>query len=474
MRTIRGRFILSHILPILLVLPLFGFGLIYLLETQVLLDDLSADVDERANLIAEAVSRQPEILADAEQAGAFVTSYNFIVKGNISILDSNGALLASSDPQLQGSLGQTVDEILSGEGLNRALEGQPSVQVTYSVTRQRGEALIPVKDVNQQLVGIVAVTETLEGLAGQFGQLRQLVLIILLVELLLAVLLALFLARRLGRPILAVTEAVTEIAQGQRVEPIPVEGPEEVKELATSVNILAERLRSLENTRRRLLANLVHEIGRPLGAIRAAIHALRHGAGDDPVVRDELLKGIEDEVIRLQPLLDDLAQLHGQVLGTLELAREPVALSEWLPPVLLAWRAAALEKGLAWQADIPANLPTIEVDSDRMRQVIGNLLSNAIKYTEEGGTVSVAAGSDKGQVWFKISDNGPGIVMAEQEQIFEPFYRSKQQRRFPQGLGLGLTIARDLTEAHGGRLEMESQPGEGSTFTVMLPLQDNQ
>ena len=208
----------------MLVLPLFGFGLVYLLETQVLLDDLSADVDERANLIAEAVSRQPEILADMEQAGAFVTSYNVIVEGNISILDSDGALLASSDPQLQGSLGQTVDEIISGEGLNSALEGQPSVRVTYSITRQRGEALIPVKDVNQQLVGIVAVTETLEGLAGQFGQLRQLALIILLVELLLAVLLALFLARRLSRPILAVTEAVTEIAQGQRVEPIRKRG----------------------------------------------------------------------------------------------------------------------------------------------------------------------------------------------------------------------------------------------------------
>ena len=244
-----------------------------------------------------------------------------------------------------------------------------------------------------------------------------------------------------------------------------------MKQLANSVNILAERLRSLENTRRRLLANMVHEIGRPLGAIRAAAHTLRVGAAGDPAVRDELLRGIEDEVIRMQPLLDDLAQLHGQVLGTLELARAPMALSEWLPPVLLPWRAAALEKGLEWHADIPAHLPTLELDSDRMSQVIGNLLSNAIKYTEKGGAVVVTAGSDKKQVWIKISDNGPGIEIAEQDQIFEPFFRSKQQRRFPQGLGLGLTIARDNIEAHDGRLEVQSQPGEGSTFIVKLPLQ---
>ncbi len=469
MHTIRSRFILSHMLPILVVLPLFGFGLIYLLETQVFLDDLSADVGEQASLIAAAVSQRPDILTDEEQASAFLTQINVIFQGDISLLSSGGALLAASDPQLQEYLGQIIEGQFTNEGLDSAMEGRPSIQVSYSVIRQRGEALVPVVDVDQQLVGIVAVTETLEGVVGQFGQFRRLALIILAVEFILAILVALILARRLGRPIVAVTEAVTEIAQGQRVEPIPVEGPDEIKQLATSVNILADRLHSLEDTRRRLLANMVHEIGRPLGAIRAAAHTLRIGAADDPGTRDELLKGIEDEIIRMQPLLDDLAQLHGQVLGTLELNRAPLALSEWLPPLLLPWRAAALEKGLTWQTDIPDTLPTLDLDQSRMSQVVGNLLSNAIKYTVKDGTVSVTAGANDEQAWIKISDSGPGIVIAEQQQVFEPFYRSKQQRRFPQGLGLGLTIARDQVEAHGGRLEMESRPGEGSTFTVIMP-----
>jgi signal transduction histidine kinase len=197
---------------------------------------------------------------------------------------------------------------------------------------------------------------------------------------------------------------------------------------------------------------------------------LREGAAEDPQIREELLAGMEDEVIRMQPLLDDLAQLHGQVLGTLELNREPIDLSEWLPSILLPWRAAALNKDIRWQADIPADLPTVDLDPGRMAQVVGNLLSNAIKYTPAEGHVEVTAGADQDYYWFRVADSGPGIVPEEQEKVFEPFFRSTQQRRFPQGLGLGLTIARDFVEAHGGTLEVESSLEEGSQFTARIPI----
>jgi signal transduction histidine kinase len=157
-------------------------------------------------------------------------------------------------------------------------------------------------------------------------------------------------------------------------------------------------------------------------------------------------------------------------LGTLEINRETVALSEWLPPLLLPWRAAALEKGLLWQASIPQDLPTTKLDPTRMAQVVGNLLSNAIKYTPSGGSIDILASSDDDSFWFTVVDNGPGIVPEEQEKVFEPFYRSTRERRFPQGLGLGLTIALDLVQAHDGQLSIESEPGTGSRFIVRLPL----
>ncbi len=470
MRTLRSRFILSHILPILLVVPLFGFGLIYLLETEILLAELSEDVSDRAILIANAVNSQPNIWQDPEQAASFVSGIEYSVQGRIFLLGPEGNILASNDPELADHIGNSARTELELEGINTALGGESSILVFYEINQQRSEALIPVTDINQQLIGIVGVTDSLEGVATEFGQLRWLVMIALLVEILLAVAIALFLAGRLARPITSVTESVTEIALGQRIEPVAEEGPLEIRQLAASVNILAERLHTLEDTRRRLLANLVHELGRPLGAIRAAIHTLRQGAAEDPQIREELLAGMEDEVIRMQPLLDDLAQLHGQVLGTLELNREPTALSEWLPSVLLPWRAAVLEKGIRWQATIPAGLPTVDLDPGRMAQVVGNLLSNAIKYTPADGSVQVTAGAEQEKYWFRVADSGSGIVPEEQEKVFEPFFRSTQQRRFPQGLGLGLTIARDLVEAHGGTLEVESDPEKGSEFTARLPI----
>lgn len=171
----------------------------------------------------------------------------------------------------------------------------------------------------------------------------------------------------------------------------------------------------------------------------------------------------------MHPLLNNLTELHDRILGTLELNRRPTPLSEWLPPTLAPWREAAQAKGLTWQVDIPAFLPALDVDPDRLAQIVGNLLNNAIKYTPPGGTISIEAGLADEALWLRVSDTGPGIAEEEQQRIFEPFYRSQRNRRFPQGMGLGLTIAQDLIMAHGGRLVVDSQPGQGSRFTVWLP-----
>jgi signal transduction histidine kinase len=179
---------------------------------------------------------------------------------------------------------------------------------------------------------------------------------------------------------------------------------------------------------------------------------------------------MDGEVRRLGRLVDDLARLHDQVAGTLEIARQPVALSDWLVHALAPWREAAQGKGLRWEADIASDLPILDIDPDRLAQAVSNLTSNAIKYTRLGGVVSVAAGVKDKEVWIQVSDTGPGIPLEEQPHIFTRFFRGRMGRRFPQGMGLGLSIARDLVVAHGGRLEMKTAPGRGSDFTLWLPL----
>jgi signal transduction histidine kinase len=159
-------------------------------------------------------------------------------------------------------------------------------------------------------------------------------------------------------------------------------------------------------------------------------------------------------------------------LGSLELNRRPTALGEWLPQALIPWQKAAQEKGLRWQTDIPPDLPTVLVDPDRLGQALGNLLSNAVKYTPAGGAVSTGAGVEDDAIWVRVEDTGPGIAPEDLELIFTPFYRGRSATRFPQGMGLGLTIARDLVSAHGGRLEVENSPGLGSRFTIWIPQPD--
>jgi len=465
MKTLRGRLILSHVLPLVIVIPLVSVLLAYLVETQILLTQITEGLTEEAYLIAESLQSQPEILINRSEAAEFVTESSRIVMERIILINKKGDVLAV------GEIGSLVPSTIDPNetGVQEALAGNENIQVSYGLLVQSIEVYVPVRDVNEQLIGSIGLTATLSGVAEQFNKLRGTIGVIMAVELLLGALIGLLLATNIARPINEVSDAVIDIAHGNRTEQVPVTGTVELQNLSESVNYLSAQLKQAEETRQRLLANLVHEIGRPLGAVLSAIHVLRQEAGEDPEVRKELLAGIDEELKRLQPLLDDLAQIHGQVLGDIELQKQPIELSEWLPPNLLSWRTATLEKGLTWRVEIAKKLPIIEIDPDRMAQVLGNLLSNAIKYTPAGGEVAVASGAETHEVWIEISDTGPGISSEERERVFEPFYRSQRIRRFPQGLGLGLTIARDLVHAHGGRLELVSEPGDGCQFTIYLP-----
>jgi len=467
MRSLRTRLILSHILPLLVIVPLVGIALIYFLETQVLLPNLSAELIRQASLTADIASDHPDIWQNSTSARTFVARFSVYHQSQVMLLDPTGKLLASSNPNDSERLGQTIELA----HLPQVLAGENSVRINYSQNLQAeiAEVLIPVVGPNQRVVGVIRLTHQLSTVFEQFSRLRYLIASILAVELLLGAGVGMVLALDLERSLRRVSSAILGVAYGQQLTTLPEQGPEEIRQLLRAFNTLTERLHMLEETRRRLLANLVHEVGRPVGALQSAIQALLNGADRDEAFRYELLVGMEAEVQRMQPLLNNLIELHDRILGDLELNPRPITLSNWLPPTLAPWREAVQAKGLHWQAAIPPSLPVLEVDPDRLAQVLGNLLSNALKYTPVGGTASVEAGLENEAVWIRVSDTGPGMTEEEQVHIFEPFYRSQRDRRFPQGLGLGLTIAQDLIVAHRGRLDVESQPGQGSRFTIWLP-----
>ncbi|MBN1221109.1 MAG: HAMP domain-containing histidine kinase [Anaerolineae bacterium] len=469
LRTLRWRLILSHVLPLLVIVPIIGIALIYVLETRIVLATLAQELMSEANLIAKLARSDPNLWEDPPQAQAFVDDVSQNRTARVMLLDTEGRLLASSDSADVERLGQLLDL----PNLNTALAGEISTRTTYSrrLHEEIADVLYPVKGEQQQVVGIIRLSHQLGSVQEQFFNLRYLIAGILIGGLLLGIMVGLLLALNMERPLRQVTQTIIQLTGGQHMTSLTEQGPEEIRQLLRAVNNLVERLRSLEQARRQLLANLVHELGRPLGALRAAVQAMLDGAVEDKTLATDFLTSMAGEIGRLRGLLDTLAQLHDQVLGTLELNRQPIDLNAWFPPILASWREAAHQKDLVWDVVIPPNLPSLEVDADRLAQALGNLLSNAIKYTPPGGAISISAGTKDTEIWIQVSDTGLGISPAEQAKIFTSFYRGQTSDRFPQGMGLGLTIAHDLIAAHQGRLEVESEPNQGSRFTIWLPLQ---
>lgn len=469
-RSLHTRLILSHVLPLVVIIPLMGLGLVYLLERQFLLPQLAQNLVGDARLLAEISRSEYELFGNPLLSERMISRVQLDPNIKVMFLSSQGRLQYSSDPEDMDLLGQFLD----APGIAQAQAGNDIVLTNYSLLRLENVVLdvyTPVLDPLNQVIGIVRLNYQVASGYELFVRFRFLIAAILLLGLLLSLVAGSLLGASIGRPIQRVTRAIYDLASGRRREPLEETGPDDLRQQARAVNHLVAQLQDLEQSRRQLLANLVHELGRPLGALRSGIQALAHGAERDPALFQELTRGMEAETFRLESLLNDLANLYNQTLGSLELNHQAINMQPWLVEALLPWKSVAQQKKLAWTQHIPETLPEIQADPLRLSQILGNLVDNAVKYTPAGGSVSVSAGTSGAELFIGVRDTGVGIRPEEQERVFTPFYRGEHGRRIKQGMGLGLSIARDLAAAHGGRIEVQSQPAAGSTFTVWLPLQ---
>jgi signal transduction histidine kinase len=456
------------VIPLLVIIPIMGIALVKLIETRVLLPSLSRALMNNAVLLANLAGNDQELWSNPAYAEYYLTHLRQSISAQVMFLTPGGQLMASSDPSDTGMLGLVFDV----EGVALARAGHVSSYIYSNISSQSEliDVFVPVINQSQQMVGILRMSYTYNTIYSELLQSRYVIYGILAVGLLVGIILGWSLALNLSRPIRRVTQAINDLATGSKQAQVVARGPEEIQLLAQSFNSLSERLSSLEKARRQLLANLVHELGRPLGAIRSAIQALAGGAGNDPQLMKDLTTGMDDQTAQLQRLLDDLAHLHDQVLGTLELDYQLISLSDWLPKVLRPWQEVAQAKHLTWLMEVPPDLPVISIDPVRLSSAVENLVSNAIKYTPSGGEVTISASINGSEGLIHVSDNGTGIGPDEEGKIFEPFYRGNQGKRFKQGMGLGLSIARDVVEAHGGKISLASERGKGSTFSIHLPL----
>ncbi|WP_322800712.1 sensor histidine kinase [Thermoflexus sp.] len=272
---------------------------------------------------------------------------------------------------------------------------------------------------------------------------------------------------RLVRPLRALQQAARRIAAGDLRAQIPAQEAGELGEVAQAFNRMAEALARAEQQRRQMLADIAHELRTPLGILQGHLEALIDGVL--PLELEQIAQ-IHDEVRHLARLVEDLRLLTLAEAGQLRLDREMVDLKRLIEETVDGIALQAAEKGLHLEVEVPAELPPILADPTRIRQVLMNLLTNAVRYTPSGGQIVVRAQDLGDGVRVSVRDTGIGIAPEDLPHVFDRFYRAERSRsRADGGSGLGLAIARHLIEAHGGRIGVESTPGEGTCFFFTLP-----
>jgi signal transduction histidine kinase len=288
-----------------------------------------------------------------------------------------------------------------------------------------------------------------------------------LVALLVALIMGIVLARTLTRPLQALTKAAQSIAHGQLEQQVQVNSQDEMGQLATAFNRMSQEVAQANQLRRRMTADIAHDLRTPLTVIGGYVESMR-----DEVLKPttERLSLIYTEIERLQDLVGDLRMLSQMDAGELSLNPQQIAARSLLDRVAALCQHPAEQHHVRLQVEANEDLPEMRVDEARMMQVMDNLVSNALRYTPEGGSIFLSAQADKGKLELTVRDTGSGIAAEELPYIFNRFYRADASRHTETGeSGLGLAIVKALVEAHGGQVWAESAPGEGTSIHIDLP-----
>ncbi|MCC6791575.1 MAG: HAMP domain-containing histidine kinase [Thermomicrobiales bacterium] len=268
--------------------------------------------------------------------------------------------------------------------------------------------------------------------------------------------------RRFAAPIADIMEVAERVAVGDYAARVEPRGPRVVRRLAGTFNEMIARIESNDVQRRRLLADVTHELRTPLSVIRGNVEGMLDGVYPRD---DEHLGPIVEETKQMARLLDDLHTLATAEAGALQLHREAVDLRELVEDVVRAYAPGAADRRVEVTTRV-ADVPEIELDPVRIRQVLGNALANALRYTPAGGEVRIDVTRSNDEVTFNVIDTGPGAPPETVATMFDRFAKAADSG----GSGLGLAIAKSLVEAHGGRITAESRPGAGMTIRFTIPI----
>jgi len=291
------------------------------------------------------------------------------------------------------------------------------------------------------------------------------------IALLLSLALAFLMARWVADPLQRIVTASQHVPVTEQ-PPLEERGPREVRELTRAFNAMLARVQSSQKSQRDFVANVSHELKTPLTSIQGFAQAILDGTADTPESRAQAAEVIYAEAARMYRLVLDLLDLARLDAGTADLKMAPVDVNALLNGTAEKFSLQAQQAGVRLQVDAPPALPSLSADGDRLAQVLTNLVDNALKHTPAGGQVILSAQVQGAELVLSVADSGTGIPAQAIPHVFERFYQADVSRTGGEkhGAGLGLAIAHEIIAAHGGRISLRSQEGQGATFYVHLPL----
>jgi len=295
-----------------------------------------------------------------------------------------------------------------------------------------------------------------------------------------AMVLGYFISNTVTERICRLDHAAKQIQAGNLSARVPVSGNDEVAGLARTFNQMAVQLqeadtnqRALDALRRDLVAWAGHDLRTPLTGVRVLVEALADGIIDDPDTSRRYLQQARKQIDHLSLLIDDLFQVSQLDAGGIPLNLEPASLSDLISDTLENFSGLASQQGVVLTGSAAPGIDPLQMDVQRIGRVLNNLVSNALRYTPTGGTVSVQAKVVAETVRVTVQDSGEGIAPNDLPHVFDRFYRGEKSRnQATGGSGLGLAIAKGIVEAHGGQIDVESNPGRGARFHFCLPKKD--
>ncbi|MBE3580789.1 MAG: HAMP domain-containing histidine kinase [Thermoanaerobacteraceae bacterium] len=462
---IRGRIVAAYLL-ITGLLFLLGGGLLiaglnayYISSIESI---LTRQAEWNANFFQDYWSR-PDRVADLSLAASqLVSSFTQGTQARVQIVDLEGRLLADShDPLLQ-------EEVRRAPEVQAALRGEPG---TYrGANPATGEAILAVARPLRQggvVSGVLRISSSLMVVRRVIRNVTLIWLLVTAAALTFAAAVGSFLAGTVVRPLSEITSAAERIARGNLNVTVARRFNDEIGRLADTLNHMTRELRRLDRLKSEFISSISHELRTPLTSIKGFVITLLEGL---PVEEQELRRGLEiinRETDRLTGLVEELLDFSRLAAGQLTLRLSPVDLAGLVQDTAEQMRPRAVRQGIDLQITIKDPFPPVEADADRLKQVLVNLVDNALKFTPAGGRIIVALERLDQNLALKVCDTGVGIDPQELPLVTQRFYRGRQAPSG--GSGLGLALCEEIIGLHGGRLEIASQPGQGTTVTVLLP-----